>query len=119
MPLSMLQSSWMPSSLDMHFIIMPLASRQNRMPLIKRYFLDFHVMRSTSALSSVGGWFFRNILIGCIQSYDGSCSSSFITIRSYPIAPLLDASALTEGLDNFSTMMTGGVGALEEAIHAR
>jgi hypothetical protein len=29
------------------------------------------------------------------------------------------STGLTEDLDNFSMMMSGGVGALEEAIHAK
>jgi hypothetical protein len=39
-----------------------------------------------------------------------------MTIRS---ASLVSFAGLTEGLDNFTTMTSGGVGALEEAIHAK
>jgi hypothetical protein len=58
-------------------------------------------------------------LIGWIQSYATSYSGSLITIRSCPIASLVGSAGLTEGLDNFSTMASSGVGALEEAIHDR
>jgi hypothetical protein len=34
-------------------------------------------------------------------------------------ASLTGSTGLTEGLDNFTTITSGGVGALEEAIHAR
>jgi hypothetical protein len=39
-----------------------------------------------------------------------------MTIRS---ASLISYACLTEGLDNFTTITSGGVGTLEEAIHAR
>jgi hypothetical protein len=39
-----------------------------------------------------------------------------MTIRSASLAGYVD---LTEDLDNFSIIMSGRVGALEEAIHAR
>jgi hypothetical protein len=42
-----------------------------------------------------------------------------MTIRSCSIASLVDSAGLIEGLDYFSTMMSDGVGALEEAIYAR
>jgi hypothetical protein len=76
-------------------------------------------MRSTLALSSDGGWLFANIVIGFIQSYADSYSGSSITIRSGLAASASSSVGLTEGLDNFSIMTSSGVGALEEAIHAR
>jgi hypothetical protein len=81
----------MPSSLDMRFIIISLAPHQNK-------------------ISSITCC----ILIGCIQLYDGSysCSSSSITIISCPTTSSLGSAALTKGLDNFSIMMSAGVGAL-------
>jgi hypothetical protein len=39
-----------------------------------------------------------------------------MTIRS---TSLISSVGLIEGLDNFTKMMSGGVGALEKAIHAR
>jgi hypothetical protein len=109
----------MPPSLDMHFIIMPLAPRQNKIPSIKWYYLDLRVMCSALALSSNGGWFSKNILIGCIQLYSCSLSGSSITIRSCSIASLATSVGLTEGLDHFSIMTSDRVGALEEAIHVK
>jgi hypothetical protein len=119
MPLWMSWINWMTSSLDIHFIIIPLTPHRNRISSIRWYCLNLHAICSTSTLSSDGGWFYRNILIGCIQSYDGSYSSSSITIRSCLIASLVDSAGLTEGLANFSIMMYSGVGTLEEAIYAR
>jgi hypothetical protein len=119
MPLWIFWSSWMPSSLDMHFIIMSLAPRRNKISSTRWYCLDLHAIHLTSTLSSDGSWFSRNILIGCIQSYAGSCSVSLITIGSCPITSLVGFAGLTEGLDNHSIMTSNGVGALEEAIQAR
>jgi hypothetical protein len=76
-------------------------------------------MRSTSVLSSYGGWLSKYAPIGLIQSYVGYCADSSMTIRSAPAASLIDSSGLTKGLDNSSTITSGGVGALEEAMHAR
>jgi hypothetical protein len=81
--------------------------------------LDLRVKLSTSTLSSDGGWLSRNILNGLIQSYAASYSGSSITIRSGMAASMSYSAGLTEGLDNFSMMTSGGVGALKEAIHAR
>jgi hypothetical protein len=39
-----------------------------------------------------------------------------MTIRS---ASLIRSAGLTEGLDNFTIITSGGVGTLEEAIHGR
>jgi hypothetical protein len=78
--------------------------------------LALRAIRSTSALSSDNGWLLRNILIGFIQSNAGPGSGPSMTIR---FASLVGSAGLTEGLDNFTTMTSGGVGALEEAIHAR
>jgi hypothetical protein len=74
-------------------------------------------MRSTSVLSSDGGWLSKNTLISLIQSYAGSCLS--ITIGPSLIASLVDSSGLIEGLDSFFNMTSSGVSALEEAIRAR
>jgi hypothetical protein len=76
-------------------------------------------MRSTLALSSDNGWLSKYALIGLIQSYAGYWAGSSMTIRSAPVASLIDSSALTEGLDNFSIITSIRVGALEEAIHAK
>jgi hypothetical protein len=76
-------------------------------------------MCSTLALSSNGGYFSRNILIGRNQSYAGSCFGSSITIRSCPIASSLGSAGLIEGLDNLSIITSGEVDALEEAIHVK
>jgi hypothetical protein len=119
MPLWMSRCNWMSSSLEIHFIIMPLVPLLNNTPSIRWYSLDLRAIRLTSALSSDGGWFSRNILIGCIQSYAGSSFGSSMTIRSGSIASLVDSSSLTEGVDNYSIMMSGEVVALEEAIQAR
>jgi hypothetical protein len=119
MPLWMSCSNWISFSLDMHFFIMPLAPHRNKIPSVGWYCLDVHVIRSTLVLSSDGDWFSRNILIGFNQSYSGSWSGSLITIRSCLIASLAASAGLTEGLDSFSIMISGRVGALEEAIHAR
>jgi hypothetical protein len=54
-PLSMSRSSCMPSSLDMHFIIMPLEPHQNKISSMRWYCLDLRVIHSTSVLSSDGG----------------------------------------------------------------
>jgi hypothetical protein len=54
-----------------------------------------------------------------IQSFAGCCGGSSITIRSALTSSLVDSSGFTEGLDNLSTITSGGVGALEEAIQAR
>jgi hypothetical protein len=45
----------MPSSLDMQFIIMPLAPHRNNIPSIRWYCLDLCTIHSTLALSSDGG----------------------------------------------------------------
>jgi hypothetical protein len=92
---------------------------RNNIPSTRWYYLYLHAIRSTSALSSNGDWFSRNILIGCIQSYVGSYSSSSITIRFGSISSLVGSVGLTEGLDKFSIMTSSEIGALEEAIHAR
>jgi hypothetical protein len=109
----------MPSSLNMHFIMMTLAPHRNKIPSTRWYYMDLRAMRSTLALSSDVGLFSRNILIGCIQSYVGSYSGSSITIRSCLIASLMGSVSLTEGLDNLSIMTSGRVGGLEEAIHTK
>jgi hypothetical protein len=114
MPLWMLWNSGMPSSLDMHFIIMSLVPQQNKMSSIRLYCLHLRAMRSTSVLSSDGGWLSKNILIRCIESYTGPYSQASITIRSCLIASSLNSTALIgciqpyEGLVSFSTMMSGG-----------
>jgi hypothetical protein len=112
------QSNWM-SSLEIHLIIMPLAHHRYNTPSIRWYILDLHVMCSTLALSSVGGWLFKNILIRFIQSYDVSRCGSLITIGSGLTTSVFSSVGLTEGLDNFSMMMSSRVGTLEEAIYAR
>jgi hypothetical protein len=119
MPLWISWSNSMPFFIDIHFIIMPLAPHQNNMPSTRWYCVDLCVIHSTSTLSSHGGWFSRNILIGCIQSYADSCSSTLMTIRSCSIAWLVNSADLTKGLDSFSIMMSDRVGALEEVIYAR
>jgi hypothetical protein len=119
MPLWISFSNWMPSSLDMHFIIMPLVPHRNKMSSMRWCCLDLCAIRSTSTLSSDSGWFSRNILIRCIQLYAGSCSGSSIIIRSCLIASFVGFTGLIEGIDNLSIMTSGGVGALEEAIYAR
>jgi hypothetical protein len=78
--------------------------------------LALRVIRSTSASSSDNGWLLRNILIGFIQSNACSQSGPSMTIRS---ASLMGSAGLIEGLDNFTTITSGEVGALKEAIHAR
>jgi hypothetical protein len=109
----------MPSSLDIHFIIMSFTPHRNKIPSMRWYCLDLCAIHSTSVLSSNGGRFFRNILIGYIQSYGGSCSVSSITIRYFSIASFVGSAGLIEGLDNLSIMMSDGVDALKEAINAR
>jgi hypothetical protein len=109
----------MPSSLEMHPIIMSLAPCRYSTPSIRRYILDLHAMRSTLTLSSDGGWLSKNVLIGPIQSYVGYCTGLSITIRLGSTASLVDSSDLTKGLDNFSTITFDEVGALQEAIQAR
>jgi hypothetical protein len=95
---------------------MPLAPCLYNTPSIRWYILDLRAMRSISALSSDIGWLFRYALIGLIQSISDCYSApSIITIS----VSLNISTALTEGLINFSIMMSGGVGALEEAIYAR
>jgi hypothetical protein len=118
-PLWISQSSWMPSSLEIHLIIMLLVPHRYNTLSIRWYILDLCAMCSTSALSSDGGWLSRNALIGLIQSYIASCSSSLITIRSGLTASISSSVGLTEDLDNFSIMVSGGASALEEAIYAR
>jgi hypothetical protein len=86
---------------------------------LKWYWLDLHAIRLTSMLSSDGGCFFRNILVGCIQSYIDSCYDSSITIRSCLLAWLVGSASLTEDLNNFSIMMPDRVGVMEESIHVR
>jgi hypothetical protein len=108
----------MPSSLEIHLIIVPLAPRRYNIPSIIWYILDLCVIRSTSALSSDGDWLLKNALIELIQSYIGSCSGSSITIRSGLATSISSSAVPTEGLDHFSIMTSDGVGALEEAIHA-
>jgi hypothetical protein len=66
-------------------------------------------------LSSDGGWLSRYALIRLIQSYAGCSADSSITISSGS-ALLIDSFSFTKGLDNLSTITSGGVGALEEAI---
>jgi hypothetical protein len=107
-----------PSPLEMHLIIIPLAPYQYSTLSIRWYILHLRAMRSTSALSSDGGWLSKYALIELIQSYVGCCAGSSITINSGS-ALLIDSSGFTEGLDNFSTMTSGRIGALEEAIQAR
>jgi hypothetical protein len=118
-PLWISWSNWMPSSLEIHFIIIPFVPRRYNIPSIRWYILDLRMICSTSALSSDGDWLSRNILIGPIQSYASPCSGSSITIRSGLAASISYSAGLTKGLDNFSMMTSGGVGALEEAIQAR
>jgi hypothetical protein len=108
----------MPYSLEMQLIIMSLRLVDST-PSIRWYILDLSTMHSTLVLSSDGAWLSKNALNGLIQSYASCCTDSSITIRSGPIASLVDSSGLTEGLDNFSTMTSDGVGALEEVIHAK
>jgi hypothetical protein len=119
MPLWMSRINWMPSSLDIHFIIMPLVPHWNKNSSMRWYCLDLCAVCSTLVLSSNGGWFSRNNLIRCIQSYVVAFSDSSITIRSCFIASFVGSIGFTKSLDNFSVMTSGGVGALEEAIHAR
>jgi hypothetical protein len=76
-------------------------------------------VRYVQLLRSDGGRVSRNILIGFIQSYTGSCSDLLITIRSLSIASLTASTCLTEGLDSFSIITSDGVGAMEEMIHDR
>jgi hypothetical protein len=119
MPLWISLSNRMPSSIDMHFIIMSLTPHRNKISSIRWYCLDLRAIHSTSTLSSDSGWFSMNILIRCIQSYTGSCSALSITIRSCPIISWAGSACLTEGLYNLLIMTSGRVGALEEAIHTR
>jgi hypothetical protein len=93
----MSRSNWMPSSLDTHFIIMPLAPHRNKISSTRWYYLDLCIICTTLGLSSDGGLYFRNILIGCFQSYACSCSGSSITIRFCLIVSLVDSADLTEG----------------------
>jgi hypothetical protein len=118
-PLWIYWSNCMPSSLEIHLIIMSLAPCRYNTPLIRWYILALHAMRSTSVLSSDGGWLSKNALIGLIESYASCCAGSSITIRSVPVASLVDSSGLTDGLNNFSTIISSGIDALEETIHAR
>jgi hypothetical protein len=118
-PLWISWSNWMPSSLEIHLIIMPLVPHRYNIPSIRWYILDLCVIRSTSALSSDSGWMSRNILIWLVQSYVGFCSGSSITIRSALSALMSSFAGQTEGIENFSMMTSGGVGALEKPINAR
>jgi hypothetical protein len=118
-PLWISWSNWMSSSLEIHFIIISFTPHQYNIPSIKWYILHLHVIRSTLALSSDGGWLSRNILIGLIQSYASPCSGSSMTIRSGLAASIAFFAALIESLVNFSMMTSDRVYALEEAIQAR
>jgi hypothetical protein len=118
-PLWISWSNYIPSSLEMHLIIMQLAPYWYSTPSIRWYILDLHMMHSTTALSYDGGWLSKYALIELIQSYAGCCTGSSMIIRPAIVASLIDSSSLTKGLDNFLTITSDRVGALQEAIHAR
>jgi hypothetical protein len=81
------------------------------------YAFHHHLIAALVELDVVDYVILLRLMIGCIQSYTASCSGLSIAMTSCPITILLDSAALTEGLGNFSTMTSSGVGALEEEIH--
>jgi hypothetical protein len=95
---------------------MPLAPCLYSTPSIRWYILNLRAMCSISALSYDISWLSMYALIGLIQSIVGCCSAPSMTIRS---SSFNGSTSLTEGLVNFSMMMSDRVGALEQSIHAK
>jgi hypothetical protein len=115
-PLWISWSNCTPSSLEIHFIIMPLAPCLYNTLSIRWCILDLRAMCSIFTLSSNIGWLSRYALIGLIQSIYGCFSAPSMIIRS---VSLNVSSNLIEGLVSFSTMTSDRIGALKEAIQAR
>jgi hypothetical protein len=95
---------------------MPLALCLYSTPSIKWYILNLRAIRSIYASLSASGRFSKYDLIWLIQSNPDCWSGPSMTMR--PVSS--DGSiALTEGLTSLLRITSGGVGAPEEAIHAK